>query len=350
MTKLSARSEAIRQHILKNIDQSQIDIKKSTAEKFAISRQAVHKHLKRLVDEEFLVVKGKTKGRTYRLRTLLDWSQSYLINPALAEDVVWRNDIEPKLAKLPDNVSDIWHYAFTEMFNNALDHSDGDQITVKLSMSASNTQIVLYDNGMGIFKKIQHNLNLLDERHAVLELAKGKLTTDPARHTGEGIFFTSRLCDAFQVVAGDVYFSHQFGEDKDWVLQNDVFSSGTAVWMRLNNHTSRTAKKIFDQFTSSEDFGFNKTVVPVKLAQYGDDKLISRSQAKRLIARFEKFKIVILDFQGVESIGQAFTDEVYRVFTAKFPNIALSEINTNENVTRMILRAKSNIQTSTVPH
>ena len=26
----------------------------------------------------------------------------------------------------------------------------------------------------------------------VLELAKGKLTTDPASHTGEGIFFTSR--------------------------------------------------------------------------------------------------------------------------------------------------------------
>ena len=71
MTKLSARSEAIRQHILKNIDQSQIDIKKSTAEKFAISRQAVHKHLKRLVDEEFLVVKGKTKGRTPTYSTRL---------------------------------------------------------------------------------------------------------------------------------------------------------------------------------------------------------------------------------------------------------------------------------------
>ena len=48
------------------------------------------------------------------------------------------------------------------------------------------------DDGEGIFKKIKNALNLLDEKQAVLELAKGKLTTDPSRHTGEGIFFTSR--------------------------------------------------------------------------------------------------------------------------------------------------------------
>ena len=177
----------------------------------------------------------------------------------------------------------------------------------------------------------------------MLELAKGKLTTDPAQHTGEGIFFTSRMCDDFQIISGSTYFSHRFGEDEDWILKRDLFSSGTTVWMKLNNHTSRTEKEIFDMFTSKEDFGFNKTVVPVKLAQYGDEKLVSRSQAKRLIARFEKFKIVILDFQDIDNIGQAFTDEVYRVFTAKFPHIQLSETNINANVTRMIARAKSNI-------
>jgi hypothetical protein len=137
-------------------------------------------------------------------------------------------------------------------------------------------------NGGGIFKKIQNALNLLDERHALLELSKGKLTTDPKRHTGEGIFFTSRMFDSYDIVSGEVYFSHEFGKPEDWIFERDKLSDGTAVWMKLHNHTARKIKKIFDQFTSGEDYGFNKTVVPVKLAQYGNDKLISRSQAKRL--------------------------------------------------------------------
>ncbi len=151
------------------------------------------------------------------------------------------------------------------------------------------------------------------------------------------------MFDDFKILSGGTYFSHKYGENEDWILEIDKFSSGTSVWMKLNNHTSRTSKKIFENFTSEEYFGFNKTVVPVKLAQYGDDKLVSRSQAKRLITRFEKFKIVILDFKGVDSIGQAFADEVYRVFTLRYPDIELSEVNTNSSVERMILRAKSNL-------
>ncbi|EQD65518.1 regulatory protein, ArsR, partial [mine drainage metagenome] len=54
---------------------------------------------------------------------------------------------------------------------------------------------------------------------------------------------------------------------------------GTTVFMCLNNHTSRTTKKVFDAYVSGDDFDFTKTVVPVDLARYGTDKLVSRSQA-----------------------------------------------------------------------
>jgi len=77
---------------------------------------------------------------------------------------------------------------------------------------------------------------------------------------------------------------------------------------------SRTTKKVFDHFTSGDDFRFNKTVVPVGLAQYGDDKLVARSQSKRLLARVELFKVVVLDFSKVASIGQSFADAILRVF------------------------------------
>jgi hypothetical protein len=111
--------------------------------------------------------------------------------------------------------------------------------------------------------------------------------------------------------------------------------------MKLNNHTSRTLKKVFDQFTSDDEFGFTKTVVPVRLAQYGDDKLISRSQAKRLLARVDRFKTVIFDFTEVESIGQAFADEVFRVFASRHPEVELVAIKANSAVKRMIQRVKS---------
>ena len=71
----------------------------------------------------------------------------------------------------------------------------------------------LHDNGVGIFKKIQTELRLLDERHAILELAKGKLTTDPKRHTGEGIFFSSRMFDQFDILSGGIFFTHKFQAD-----------------------------------------------------------------------------------------------------------------------------------------
>lgn len=335
------RGEQIRQYILRNVEKHPGDITRMASERFGVTRQAINKHVKMLVEQGSLIEKGKTRNRVYSLAPLEKWTGDYVISSDLAEDVVWRNDVRSQLGAMPENVSDIWHYGFTEMFNNAIDHSGGTRISVTLEKNAATTEMLLMDDGEGIFKKIQRELGLLDERHAVLELAKGKLTTDPENHTGEGIFFTSRMFDVYDILSSGVYFSHKFSEDKDWILERERFSSGTAVWMRLNNHTSRTTKKIFDKFTSEDNFGFTKTIVPVRLAQYGDDKLVSRSQAKRLLVRIDRFQTVIFDFKDVDSIGQAFADEVFRVFATQHPDIELHYMNANSAVKRMILRARS---------
>ncbi|MDE0096490.1 MAG: STAS-like domain-containing protein [Gammaproteobacteria bacterium] len=204
--------------------------------------------------------------------------------------------------------------------------------------------MLVTDDGYGIFRKIQTAMGLLDERHSILELSKGKLTTDPERHTGEGIFFSSRMYDSFDILSGGVYFSHKFGDAEDWVLERDQFSDGTSVWMLLNNHTSRTTKKIFDQYTSGDDFGFTKTVVPVGLARYGQDMPIARSQAKRLLARVELFKTVLFDFSEVETIGPAFADEIFRVFARRHPEIELRPIRANPSIKRMVARASQGNQ------
>ena len=342
MAVVRERGEDVRRFILEHVPENPAHIARATAEKFAISRQAVNKHLRRLVAEGVLLAEGNARRLRYKLRPLETWTQRYDLAPGLAEDVVWRQDIVPALGKLPANALDIWHYGFTEIFNNAIDHSEGTRVSVRIEKTASHSEVAVYDNGVGIFKKIQRELGLLDERHSVLELAKGKLTTDPANHTGEGIFFSSRMFDAFQIQSGGVYFSHSFGDERDWILEREnPGRDGTSVWMVLNNHTSRTTKNIFEQFTSGDDLAFTKTVVPVKLAQYGEDKLVSRSQAKRLLARVERFKTVILDFSGVDSIGQAFSDEIFRVFTNKHPEIDLFEVNASDLVQQMIRRARA---------
>lgn len=341
MTRVRARGEDIRRYILEHVEKHPGDIARIAAEHFDITRQAVNKHLKRLTAEGSLAETGLTRSRSYKLCPLLEWTKTHEVTPESAEDVVWRNDVREVLGQLPDNVLDIWHYGFTEMFNNAIDHSGGKHIFIRVRKTAANTQMVIQDDGIGIFRKIQTEMNLLDERHAILELAKGKLTTDPKRHSGEGIFFTSRMFDSFDIHSGGVYFNHQFGEAEDWIFEREPRPYGTGVWMGINNHTSRTLRKVFDQYSTDDDYGFTKTVVPVKLAQYGNDKLISRSQAKRVLARAELFKVVIFNFDGVETIGQAFADEIFRVFPLKHPEIQLMPMKANSEVKRMIERAKS---------
>jgi anti-sigma regulatory factor (Ser/Thr protein kinase)/biotin operon repressor len=339
MSKVRTGGESVRKFLIENMDQHPSDIVRLTAEKFDCTRQAVHKHLQRLVGEGAVIVSGATRSKRYALAPLVDWKKSYIVEGGLAEDVVWRQDIAVQLGKLPENVLSIWHYSFTEMFNNVIDHSGATVVVVYLIKTSAATTIKIYDNGVGIFKKIQVALGLVDERHAVLELAKGKFTTDPVNHSGEGIFFSSRMFDEFDIFSGEVYFSHEFDKKEDWILQRNTPRDGTLVSMVLHNHTPRTTKKVFDKFTSDEDYGFTKTVVPVKLMKYGDDNLVSRSQAKRLLARFDRFKIVMLDFSGVTLIGQAFADEVFRVFKAKHPDVELIPIHASSEVRRMISRA-----------
>lgn len=316
------------------------DIVSITAEKFSITRQAVHRHMAKLVKEGVVEAKGTTRNKEYALA-----QTQYGIRLSLAdttdEDAVWRELIEPCLQGLPDNVLRIANYGFTEMLNNAFDHSEGKTVHLGVVRSSKNISLIVADDGVGIFEKIKRRFNLEDRRHAILALSKGKLTTDPARHTGQGIFFASRMFDKFMIMSGDLYFWH-VRQGEDWLFEyNSNTHPGTAVSMIVAVHSTVTPKEVFDRYTDleSDDYDFSKTHVPLRLAKYGKEDLVSRSQAKRVLAGFERFKEVLLDFAGIDSIGQAFADEIFRVFARSHPGIGLLPINAGEDVTRMIRRA-----------
>ena len=228
----------------------------------------------------------------------------------------------------------------TEIFNNALEHSEGRFATTRVVLWPDIVEIYVRDDGIGIFNKIQRDLHLDDPLHALLELSKGKLSTDPQHHTGEGIFFTSRAFDQFAILSGRLTFVH-LRTGTDFMVEGAECAGGTYVTMGITRSSTRLLKDVFDDYSvGSESFGFDRTVVPVHLAKYGDEKLVSRSQARRLLARFEQFREVILNFDKVEFIGQAFADEVFRVFQNEHLDVRLICLNENEEIRRMIKRVR----------
>jgi DNA-binding transcriptional ArsR family regulator len=338
------RSLEIRRHLLRQIPTHPLDAIIITASHFGLSRQAVSRHMRALIENGDVKAEGLTKSRRYTLtlKTISEW-QTPLLD--LREDTVWREKVLPLFTNHPDNIKDIWEYGFTEMLNNAIDHSGGQEVSIEIMSSPLSHIIMIADDGIGIFCKIRDACNLEDERHAVLELAKGKFTTDPENHTGEGIFFTSRCFDLFNIFSGVVYFNHDERiNDEHWIFETERPSRGTTVILELADDSDRQLEGIFEQFASEDgDYAFNKTVVPVSLLRHGKENLVSRSQAKRLMARVEIFKTVVLDFHEIDKIGQAFADEIFRVFVNRHPNVSVEPVRANIHVRRMIRRARAGV-------
>lgn len=339
------KGQQIRTQILRDIVHHPNDISNHISTIFSITPQAVFRHIKVLENEGKITTEGKGKGKRYFLGPVREYRRSFTISKELSEDTLWRNYFSFIFEGVSENVIDICQYGFTEMVNNAIDHSEGNILYIDVNRTREDIMIYVIDNGEGIFRRIQRLCHLEDERHAIMELSKGKLTTDPERHTGEGIFFTSRMFDKFDIVSKGLNFSHDNNHEFDFLFDSPVKmeEAGTMIILKIAIHSQRRIKDVFDQFTEDTlqvgTSQFNKTIIPVKLAQYGNEKLVSRSQAKRLLVRIDKFQYVVFDFQGVDSIGQAFADEIFRVYAHQNKETILLPVNMNKEVESMVNRA-----------
>ena len=142
----------------------------------------------------------------------------------------------------------------------------------------------------------------------------------------------SRILDFFDVLSGKIYFAHEFGEPEDWIMDDKPSpQDGTGVRMKINSHSTRTAKAIFDRYITGDDYGFTKTVIPLRIAGYGNGTLISRSLARRVLTRLDLFN-------GVEFMGQDFADAIFRVFAKQHPQLELVPINISPQIQKMIDR------------
>jgi hypothetical protein len=178
---------------------------------------------------------------------------------------------------------------------------------------------------------------------SVQDLLKGKTTTIPKSHSGEGIFFTSKSADLFILDS----FGYQLFVDmkkEDVSIRNtNIIKRGTRVVFEIETNTDKHLDQVFKKYTNlsdKSDYGFDKTEIRVKL-YISSGVHISRSQARRILVGLEKFKIITLDFENVPIIGQSFADEIFRVFHDKYPNIKIEEENMSEGVSFMVKRAKN---------
>jgi hypothetical protein len=339
------RSSEIRKYVLDQVANDPTGITASIVGKFKISRQAATRYLTQMAKDGQLIAEGTTKDRVYKPGLSRAIEKKYDLTQPLEESEIWSNDFKALCAGLKENIVRICEYGFTEIVNNAIDHSNGKVLTVRMKRSLKEVLIVVGDDGIGIFKKIKNIYQLSDERQAILELSKGKLTTDSSKHTGQGIFFSSKAFRDFFIQSFGLMFSHVSDGSPDFLYDREKTVNGTAVTMLINTDSDKKLKDVFDEFASPVDdnYAFDKTIVPVKLVQYEGVSLLSRSQAKRLMTRVENFRTVVLDFEGIQSVGPAFADEIFRVYKSGHPGIKLLLDKTSEEIQRTINQAKRTV-------
>lgn len=310
------------------------DLAAHVAERCGVTRRTAARGLQRLVDAQWLVREGTRSRPRFRPGLLRQVAQRYPL-AGLTEDLPWSRDFAPFFELAPE-IRRMAQHAFCELLNNAIDHSEGTQVTVSLRQTPQQLQLLVSDDGRGLFDKIHAAFALDDPTHAMLELSKGKLTSQPERHTGRGLFFTSRLADVFDLHANERAFQRRDWE-AGWQPGRALKRRGTSVYAAFALDTPRTLDAVLQSFSADgASLDFERTIVPLRLITSTLAGLESRSQARRVAARLQSFRRAEVDFTGVPSVGHGFADELFRVIAKGQPECELVAVNMAPGVARMV--------------
>jgi len=308
------------------------------------SRVYVNRFFQELREQGRILLVGKANKARYipATRAAGDAARStasafhrFLVNENLKEDEVL-HEIKRTTGifnNLKTEVAQIVSYAFPEMLNNAIEHSQSKRIEVKMEKDEHIIHFKVIDTGVGIFNNLIRKLGLENEDEAIGRLLKGKLTTAPSAHSGEGIFFSSRAADNFIIRSSNkkIIFNNLI---KDQFVKTGKWINGTRVAFSIDLNSARILNDVFRRYTDNS-FEFKKTEAKVRLYQL-EGEFLSRSQARRIVSGLEKFSHVMLDFKGVKTIGQGFADEIFRVWKQNNPGSTVSYENAGDDVMFMI--------------
>jgi len=308
------------------------------ARRLGVSRQAAHARLKALVEGGRVLREGAARATRYRLPEAARWERRFPLD-GLAEDRVFDRMAAEVAAvgTLTGDAAAVVRYVVTELVNNAIDHSSGRQVRVSVASTGSLLAIEIEDDGVGAFVHVKEGLGLPSELAALQEISKGRTTTAPEAHTGEGLFFSSKAVDWFRLESGGLAWIVDNRREDMAVEAVEPPRRGTLASLEIDLANPRSLRALFEEYT--RDFEFAKTRTVVRLFAIGV-RFVSRSEAKRLLHGLERFREVVLDFRGVEGVGQGFADEVFRVWARRHPETSLVPVHMNPAVTFLVERAR----------
>jgi anti-sigma regulatory factor (Ser/Thr protein kinase) len=311
------------------------DLVQHVADRFNVKRPTAARAIKQLESLNWLKREGTQRKPVFHPGLLRQVVQQYTL-AGLQEDVPWARDFAPYFT-MPENVRRMAQHAFCELLNNAIDHSEGTSVTVSLRQTPSHLQLLVSDDGRGLFNKIEDTFFIAEPRLAMLELSKGKLTSLPDRHTGRGLFFTSKLADVFDLHANGVAYQQRHWDPRGWLPGRPLKHHGTSIYAAISLDTARTLDEVLHSFSlDGRGVGFDTTAVPVRLMTTDQVGLESRAQARRVVSRLNQFQRAEIDFSGVETIGHGFADELFRVQQAQHPGLNLVPVNMSAAVAAMV--------------
>lgn len=310
-------------------------------DRFGLSRQQLTRYLSELVKQGKITSVGSGRGQRY---TLAATDRIFLVRTLSiqelknlgGEDILYRDYVSHAVSRQKENVASIVHHGFTELVNNVIEHAEAQTITFTLETKRQLLILEVCDDGIGVFRRNQLAFHCDDLYQAVVETAKGKRTSKPRDHAGEGLFFTSRLFDYFRLRANGLEWTY-LSKLEDWSMAETTEQPGTQIHMEIDTATSKSPEEVFSQFTD-ENFQFLKkglfVVEPLTINALYEH--VSRSEAKRLLGGAEKFSHIIIDFKNTKRIGQGFADEVFRVFKNAHPDLKIEPRNMNAVVQAMV--------------
>jgi anti-sigma regulatory factor (Ser/Thr protein kinase) len=311
------------------------DLPSCLAIRHGMAVSTARKHLRRLAEAGWLA-KRTDRGSPWEPGPLREMTQDYDLD-GLDEHSPWVGDFAPFLA-LSEPLRRSVQHAFGELVNNAIDHSEGTTVTVSVRQNHTHLHLLVSDNGCGAFDKLAKAFSLGQPERAAFELTKGKLTTQPLLHGGRGLFFVSRLADAFELHANGWVFRRRHGAASSRLQSHPVARKGSSVFLSFRLDCTRTPDEVYRSHGTPESpWAFASTSVPLRLL--ADVSLDSRAQARWVASRLEQFALAELDFEGVQHVGPSFADELFRVFASAHPQTRLHPLHMSSAIAELIAAA-----------